>query len=299
MNTPCSFVFTATTKSGKSTLVRDLLLNHYQMFDKPLDEVVWLYHKNAVDEQFMSHLKNNLNIPIRFLEGFRADEISNGTLFKSKGLKCLVLDDVVVSALRSPVFMDLFTVISHHQSMVVIAILQNVHADTPSQRQIMNNVIRNLSFLVLFPDRRQMNACKQIARTYFGGEEDKLLKPFKYLIDNKEKYNYMLIDFDSGEVRFNCLRPTDKPFKFENMEKRMLKMETLPDMLERKLETNDDGNIIFPGDDDVAQRTGSNLNHLIDYSMGKSKEKPIDYNAFCILLTETLKIPADKLHKKD
>lgn len=213
--TPFSMLISASTKSGKTELAKDIILNHFQLFDNPIHEVVWLYHKAANNEKEFSDLKSRLNIPVSFIEGFQAEKIVDGTLFKTDKLKCLVLDDVVVSALKSPVFIDLFTVLSHHQSIVVIAILQNLHADTASQRQIMNNVIRNLSYLVLFPDRRNMNACKQIARSYFSGEEHRLIEPFKHLIEKKERYTYMVVDFEESKIQFNCLRPTDQPFEFK------------------------------------------------------------------------------------
>lgn len=219
LTTPFSMLVAASTKSGKTELVKDLIVNHYQVFDRPVEEVVWLHHKNAKDEDLCSYLRQHLNVPIRFIEGFPAQDIAEQRLFQTdkSSLKCLVLDDIVASALKSPTFIDLFTIISHHQNVVVIAILQNLHSDTSGHRQIMNNIIRNVSYVVLFPDRRQTAACKQIARTYFNGDEHLLMRPFKYLIENKEKYQYMVIDFvDSDKpVKFNSLRPNDKPFFFD------------------------------------------------------------------------------------
>ena len=299
LTTPSSFLVASNSKAGKTQLVRDLLIKHYWMFDKPLEEVVWLYHKNARDEALVADLQQNLNIPIQFVEGFPAEDIAEGRLFNTSGLKCLVLDDVVISALKSPVFIDLFTVLSHHQSIVVIAILQNLHADTAGQRQIMNNIIRNLSYVVLFPDRRQMAACKQLARTYFSGEEDELVVPFRHLIHSKEKYNYMLIDFEEASVRFNCLRPTDAAFKYSNGKKRMIKRESFKQMLLRKLSntTTEDGNFIYPGDTDVDERTGTNLHHLLSYGVKEMKEKPIDYDFFRDFLIKNMKIPDQLLYK--
>ena len=204
----------ASSKQGKSYLVRDILLNHYSLIDKPLESIIWLYHKNSRDDELFETLKKELNVPIEFMEGFPAEEISQEKLFKGDGLKCLVLDDVVTTALKSPVFVDLFTVISHHSNVCIIAILQNIFCETSGQRQIMNNIIRNLTYLVLFPDRRQMAACKQIARTYFNGEEYKLVRPFKELIDTGQKHTYMLIDLENANIRFNCLRPTDEAFAY-------------------------------------------------------------------------------------
>lgn len=297
--TPSSFLVASNSKSGKTLLVRDLLINHYWMFDKPLDEVVWLYHRNARDDQLVAHLKENLSIPVSFVEGFPAEDIAEGRLFKTSGLKCLVLDDVVISALKSPIFIDLFTVLSHHQSIVVIAILQNLHADTASQRQIMNNIIRNVSYVVLFSDRRQMAACKQLARVYFSGEEEKLVEPFKRMIEEKEKYTYMLIDFEEAAVRFNCLRPGDQAFKFAKGKKKMIKRESLKQMLIRKLShsTTEDGNFIYPGSEDVDDRTGSSLHHLVAYGVHDMHAKPYDYDIFREFLITKLKIPASLLYK--
>lgn len=215
---PFTMLVAASSNAGKSELIRDMLINHYLMFEKPLEEIIWLYHKNAKEEELFSNLTDNINVPITFIEGFPAKDISDGTLFKSdkNSIKCLVLDDVVVSALRSPIFIDLFTVLSHHMNIVVIAILQNIHAHSPAQRQLMNNVIRNVSYIVLFPDRRQMAAVRQIAHTYYNSEEAKLLEPFKQLIESKQKHDYMLIDFvgNENQVRFNCLRPETRKYFF-------------------------------------------------------------------------------------
>ena len=300
--TPSSFLVASNSKAGKTLLVRDLIVSHYWMFDNPLEEVVWLYHKNARDEELVTHLKQKLSIPIQFVEGFPAEDISEGRLFKTNGLKCLVLDDVVISALKSPTFIDLFTVLSHHQSIVVIAIIQNLHADTASQRQIMNNIIRNLSYLVLFPDRRQLPACKQLARAYFSGEEQELIAPFKHMIENKKKYNYMLIDFEQASVRFNCLRPTDEGFKFTHadskMKKTMLKRESFQEMLLRKLNklTTEDGSFIYPGPEDASERTGSDLNSLVAYTVHEANEKPLDYDIFRNFLINNMKIPDHLLY---
>ena len=218
LTTPFTMLVAASSNSGKTELVRDLLINHYLMFEKPLEEIIWLYHKNAKEEDLFHDLSTRLNVLITFIEGFPAKDISDGALFKSdkNAIKCIVLDDCVVSALKSPNFLDLFTVLSHHMNIVVIAILQNLHADTSSQRQIMNNIIRNVSYIVLFPDRRQMAAARQIARTYFNGEEHRLIKPFKQLIESKQKHDYLLIDFigDNNQVRLNCLRPDGRKYGY-------------------------------------------------------------------------------------
>lgn len=216
--TPFCLIVAASSNSGKTRLVVDLLTEHYIMFDHPVSEVVWCYHRNAFDDNLFSHLKTNMNVDVRFIEGFPETDLAAGNLFKANQskLKCIVLDDIVPSAVKSPVFTDLFTVLSHHQNLIVIAILQNLHANTSTQRQLMNNIIRNVSYIALFPDRRQMNACKQIARTYFSGDEHRLVEPFKQLIENNNKYHYMLIDFIDPilTVRLNALRSESEKYTY-------------------------------------------------------------------------------------
>lgn len=216
--TPFSMLVVGSTNLGKSTLVRDLIVNHYRMFDNPLDEIIYLHHKYGFDDELVTYFNENLNIPIRFVEGFPSTDIIEGKLFEGdkKSSKCLIIDDVVGSALRSPNFLELFTVLSHHDNITVIAIMQNLFAETASSRQVMNNIIRNISYLVLFPDRRQLPTVRQIARNYYNGEEERLLKPFKRSIEEKNKHDYMLIDFigDICPIRFNCLRPSDRKHFF-------------------------------------------------------------------------------------
>ena len=213
--TPFSILISASTNAGKTLLARDLIVNHYLMFDKPIVECVWLHHRNARNDELFKDLTMNLTIPITFKEGFdaQAQDIADGTLFQCEKdqLKCLVIDDLVSTALKSQAFIDLFTIQSHHQSIVVVGILQCLYGDTPSQRQVMNSVIKNASYIVLFPERRQTQVCKQIARYFFPGEEYKLMLPFLRLIEEKKKHSYMLVDFIGSDmpVRFNCLRPTD------------------------------------------------------------------------------------------
>ena len=221
LKTPFTMLVAASSNSGKTRLVRDILVNHNITMDRAIDEICWLHHKNARDETMFADIKKEVNIPIRFIEGYPDDRVSSSTLFDAGSrLKCLVIDDIVQSAIRFPSFMELFTVISHHESIIVIAIVQNLYADTPAQRQLINNLIRNCSYLVLFPDRRSLAVCRQVANTYFTGEQHRLLQPFKSLMSPaaENKYQYMVIDFinkdDNLQVRFNGLRPDEECFYF-------------------------------------------------------------------------------------
>ena len=218
LRTPFTMLVAASSNSGKTKLIRDLVVNNKLTMDKPIDELIWLHHKNAKDDELIRDISSSMNVPVRFIEGYPEGEISNSTLFKTDGLKCLVIDDIVHNAIRSASFTELFTIISHHENMIVIAILQNLYAYTPAQRQQINNVIRNCSYLVLFPERRSLASCRQLANAYFSGEQYRLLEPFKSVMKDKEEYQYLVIDFlcqnEDMQVRLNGLRPKEKSYNF-------------------------------------------------------------------------------------
>ena len=77
-------------------------------------------------------------------------------------------------------------------------------------------------------------------------------------------------------------------------------METLREGLLRRLTpmTNEDGDIIYPGDVDIKQRTGSNLNQLLKYIFDNFGDKPIDTDLFREYLLNVMKVPIYLLNYK-
>ena len=83
------------------------------------------------------------------------------------------------------------------------------------------------------------------------------------------------------------------------MNRHPLKTETVSEILRRKLQkqTNDDGDFIYPGTESITERTGSNLNELINYAFGHSKiGKPVDAPLFYDFIINVMKIPSNLLY---
>ena len=82
------------------------------------------------------------------------------------------------------------------------------------------------------------------------------------------------------------------------MKKHQLQQETLEQLLLRKLrpKTNKDGDFIYDGPSDEKDRTGTNLELLVQYAMGKQRTKPIDYSEWVQYVSQTLKIPEQQLY---
>lgn len=82
------------------------------------------------------------------------------------------------------------------------------------------------------------------------------------------------------------------------MNRHWLKQETLQEMLQRKLQTDEDGNIVYPGNENTEKRTGSNLRMLLTYAFGDTKNgKPLDYEILRDMLINVMKIPSDQLYQ--
>ena len=90
--------------------------------------------------------------------------------------------------------------------------MQNLIGVTPVQKSCLNTLLRSCSYLVTFVNRRTLPVAYQIARTYFTGQSQKVLAPFRQLIG--QPYSYLVVDFvtadDSLTVRCGGLTP-DEP----------------------------------------------------------------------------------------
>lgn len=98
--------------------------------------------------------------------------------------------------------------------------MQNLIGVTPIQKSCLNTLLRSCSYLVTFANRRTLPVAYQIARTYFTGQSQKVLAPFRQLIGRP--YSYLVVDFvtadDSLTVRCGGLTPDEPCYVFDNEE---------------------------------------------------------------------------------
>ena len=137
-------------------------------------------------------------------------------MFTAETGKLLVIDDCLTDPKQSRCLGELFNVISHHQNISVILSIQNLFFCTQVQRAAVNTLLRSCSYVTLFVNRRQTPVITQLARTYFPGEQHKLIEPFKCMLKKCEPYKYIFIDLETDEeqyqVREGGLLPKDKCF---------------------------------------------------------------------------------------
>ena len=148
-------VLTGSSGSGKTFLAEHIVCDNKNIFTKPFSEVVWAHGRHAANSEVFSRVRSSLEqqgVSVRFQEGFPAEEIENNTLFKtsSKSHRALIVDDLFSSPTPNKTLQECFSVLSHHQNITVILMVQNLQAVSPGQRSALGTLLRSCSYLVVF-----------------------------------------------------------------------------------------------------------------------------------------------------
>jgi hypothetical protein len=194
---PSCFIITGGSGSGKTVLIKNMLLQHKECFEKPFTELHFIYAQHTEDKTMFRELEEKL--PITFHMGYPEEKINDGSLFTStrEDHKCLIIDDIFTEPKQCRSLINLYSIMSHHMNITVIVTIQNMSSITGTQRACISTLLRSTHYLIMFASRRMMPVARQVALTYFPGEKEKVLKPFQYLLASKIPYCYLLIDFET------------------------------------------------------------------------------------------------------
>jgi hypothetical protein len=182
----------AATNTGKSFLLNQWLENIHKVFQKEPDEIVYVYEENTANREQIDRLSSKLNIS--FVEGFPKDseQLITGTLFRQPRTKethrLLILDDVYAQAVASKHMARFCTTYAHHHQTSLIITVQDVHDTSVRKNICAGTMLRNIGYMVLFPDIRYSALIRQLARMYFVGESDKIVEPFNIILKNRQKH---------------------------------------------------------------------------------------------------------------
>ena len=217
-------IVTGSSGSGKTILIEKLLQNHNECFERPIEELHWVYSKNAKDEKLIDRLKK-LGMPVQFHDQFPEKELTSNSLFSKprEAHKCLVLDDVFISPKPCDALYEIFNIISHHNNMTCILVVQNLSGSSVSQKGCLSTLLRSTTYLVMFVNRRMLPIVRYIANNYYPYERHKIIDPFNHLLQAHSPYKYLVIDFntldDLLQVREGGLTPEDDCFGFRFLKK--------------------------------------------------------------------------------
>lgn len=220
LKAPSCIIVSGSSNCGKTYLIEKLLSNHETCFEKPIEELYWVYAKHTRDEQLFQRLQG-LNMPVEFHEGYPKEKLSENTLFTkpTEAHKCLVLDDIFTGPSACTSLFDMFNIISHHQNITCIVVVQNLQGSTLSQKGCLSTLLRSTTYLVLFVNRRMIPIVRYIAQTFYPGEGNKVIEPLNSMLKSKKPHGYLLFDFISDDevmqVREGGLVPGENCYGFQ------------------------------------------------------------------------------------
>jgi hypothetical protein len=220
LHTPSTILVSGPSQCGKTSLIENLLTES-GVFNRKFREIHWIYAPSAENKELIQRLTES--VPVKFHSGQPEGDLANIFVKDRTEHKLLILDDILTEPSASHhAILDLFNITCHHQNITVILTVQNLYGSTPAQRSCLSTLLRSVSYLVLFACRRMTPVVRNIANSYFPGEQNRVLKPFNTLLGEEREHCYLVLDFVTNiekiRIREGGLVPSDKCFIYNDEE---------------------------------------------------------------------------------
>jgi hypothetical protein len=178
-----TIVCTGATNSGKTFLIKRLLLQQKDMFETPLDKIVYCYtvHQPIFDEM-------SVQIPnITFHQGF--PEVQHLLdICESCNHCAIIFDDMDSEVLQSEDHKNVFTRFCHHKGLTAILLCQNLF----TQAKYAKTVFLNTHYFILLKSLRDSQQIICLSRQVFGAGDKSIYRSYQDCIKNK--WGYLLVD---------------------------------------------------------------------------------------------------------
>lgn len=192
---PFSWYLSGASKSGKTTKVLNFLRSHKTMTDNPeCENIIYCYKEwqdgfeKISDEGVVTEWIQGLPQMHELKEKLASHKDSGG---------CILVIDDFGSQISLP-YVDLFTVISHHNRCCVLLLNQNLFSKNPAFREIS----LNSTYISVFKNPRDGQQIKVFARQVFPNKS-------KFVEDSFEeatKLPHSYLFFDTHQERSDKLR---------------------------------------------------------------------------------------------
>ena len=118
---PLTMIVAGPTMSGKSTWIKNLLLQNAQLIYPSPHRILWIFKRWQPLYDELKHWIPN----IQFIEGITED-IKSDALIDSRDRMLLIIDDMIKDATQEKEICELYTESTHHRNLSVIYIMQNL-----------------------------------------------------------------------------------------------------------------------------------------------------------------------------
>ena len=171
------------SKSGKSTLTREILLRHDEVFDSPIHEIIYCY--GTPQDKWFAKLGKECP-KITFHAGL-PDEFGD----ESCTAKLYVLDDLLQECSKSPNVLNAFIREAHHKNISVILISQVFFY--PGLRSL----TLNCHYICLFKNPREMQVVRTLGMQMMGKKNTCLEEGFRDACS--KPHGYLFIDLSQEQ----------------------------------------------------------------------------------------------------
>ena len=173
---PFTAIIAGPSGSGKTVFTRKLIEHASRIIAPPPQRLVWCY---GIYQPFFNEMKS-----VEFMEG-----VSDANLFDGQQRTLLILDDLMHET--DDRVSQIFTRVSHHKSLSVLYLTQNLFYKTKQNR----TMSLNAHYLVLFKNPRDMTQISHLAAQMYPGKS-------KYMIESYRDatsipFSYLLVDLKS------------------------------------------------------------------------------------------------------
>lgn len=200
-NHPFACLISGPSKSGKSVLVQNILINNNDIINKKIDRIIYCY--SAWQAAFENENFKRIVPAVEFHSG--VPDLDNIDPSRNN---IIILDDLMNESCTDNAVQDLFCIHSHHKSISVFLMTQNLFPKSKNSRTIS----LNCDYIIVMNNPRDRAQIGFLSRQVFP-------KNYKYLIEayddatDMKQFGYLLIDLSqttkSSHRLQTCILPSE------------------------------------------------------------------------------------------
>ena len=183
------------TCSGKTTWLKQLLLNAGKMIQPRPHNIFWFYKRW---QPIYTELRKKLN-NIKFIQGI-PPTLKNAKIFDERIPTLFNFDDLMRDATKNSDICELYTEGSHHRNLSVICLLQNIYHHGRENR----TMSLNTQYLVLFKNPRDQLQVMTLSRQMFPHRSYQFMDQFNQA--TAKPFGYLVIDLKQNTPDYQRLR---------------------------------------------------------------------------------------------
>lgn len=207
LRTPFNCIISGASKSGKTTLVQNLLSVRHDIFTTNPDRILLFFkfmqdvYQEMLEKKYVDELLDVSSTDFSFetiVEKVKPYKNGNGTL--------IIFDDSMTDIWED--FEQIFTNISHHQNCSVVFITQNLFFNN----KVYRTMSLNAHYFFLMKNERDKQQISILAKQFCPGNTTYVIQAFNEA--TKDPYSYLMLDFTQESPGCLKLRSHIFPHQF-------------------------------------------------------------------------------------